>query len=293
MGSGGVGGYYGARLAADGNEVIFIDRGAHRDAMERLGLRVVSPVGELHIPAPEVLRDPASAGFCDYVLFCVRAADTEVAARVIGPLIAHDTAVLSLQSGVHGLNRLRELLGDRFVMGGFAGLTAEIVDPGVIRAWSGTDRLVFGELDGGDSWRQECLLAACIGAGIEARIASDIHHDIWQNFVLETALAATTVAYRCSIGEVLHDHGTLFESLIREGVEVAMAQRSDSQPVREESMMALARSMSPTAKTAALIDRERGRPTELEHLLDAIVRLGSQTGVATPETRRMQLALQR
>ncbi len=292
MGSGGAGGYFGARLAADGNEVIFIDRGEHRDAIASRGLRLLSPGGSLHIESPELFHDPASAGFCDFVLFCVRASDTEAATRIIESLLAHDTAILCLQSGVDGMARLRELFGDRFVMGGFAGLTAEIAEPGVIREHSGAARLVFGELDGGDSWRQECFQSACIGAGIDGSVSTDIHRDIWRNFVLETALTATTVAHRCSIGEVLHEHRGQFETLIEEGIEVAAACGIDLKTDGGESIAALAQSMQPGAKTAALIDLERDRPTELEALLGATIRLGARLSVPTPESRRLYGALQ-
>ena len=102
MGAGAVGGYFGARLAADGNEVIFIARGGHKEAMRQNGLKVFSPLGDVAIAAPEVMDDPAEIGLCDVILFCVKLWDVDAAAETIKPLISHDTCVVPLQNGGHG-----------------------------------------------------------------------------------------------------------------------------------------------------------------------------------------------
>lgn len=212
MGSGAVGGCLGVRLAADGNEVIFIDRGRQREAIEAGGLKLLAPEGELRVHPATVHRDPVGTGFCDFVLFCVAPQDTEAAARIIAPLLAHDSAILCLQHGIEGTARLRAIFGDGFVLGGFVELAAEQAAPGVVRQRSRAVGLVFGELDGVASWRQECLLAACQSAGIDTRVSPDVWRELWQHFVLEAALAAADPPReRC------------FEAMMAEGLAVAAA----------------------------------------------------------------------
>ena len=127
VGAGGVGGYFGARLAAAGHEVAFIARGPHRRAMEQKGLRILSSKGDLHIAAPRVHEDPGAAGPCDFVLLCVKMADTAAAAEAIGPILADGAAVVSLQNGVEAEDMLAAVLGRPSVMGGVAYIASHIV----------------------------------------------------------------------------------------------------------------------------------------------------------------------
>ena len=183
MGAGGVGGYFGARLAAAGDEVAFIARGAHKDAMKANGLKVRSPLGDVHLEAVEVMDDPDDVGLCDIILFCVKLWDVEAAAETIRPLLSNDTCVAPIQNGVSVTAALSRLLGVKHVIGAVTQISASIEAPGVIRHHGDFARLIFGELDGSDSWRTECLEAACASAGIEARVSKTIEVDIWEKFV--------------------------------------------------------------------------------------------------------------
>ena len=225
VGAGGVGGYFGARLAADGNDVVFIARGAQRQAMADKGLKVLSERGDIHIEKPQLFSDPLEAGLCDLILFCVKLWDTEEAARLIKPLLAHDTAVISLQNGVTAEETLARVLGPQHVLGGIAQISATIAEPGVIRHTGNFARLVFGELDGLPSWRQECLLSACIGAEIEAETSSDIKTELWRKFVMLAPLAGAACFHRCSVGELLSapERHRLFDALVEETAALARA----------------------------------------------------------------------
>jgi 2-dehydropantoate 2-reductase len=284
VGAGGVGGYFGARLAADGNDVTFVARGAHRDAMERRGLKVVSPLGDLHIERPQLHDDPLTTGLCDIALVCVKLWDTEAAAELIKPMLAHDTAVVSLQNGVTAERTLTEILGERHVLGGVAQIAARIAEPGVIEQTGRFARLVFGELNGQSSWRQECLLSACIGAAIDAAAAPDIAVEIWKKFVFLAPLAGATCFYRGPIGEVLADPARrgVLESLVGETVAVARAEGVALSPETEARVMERLGGLPAEMKASMLHDLEAGRRLELDWLNGAVVRLGRELGVATP-----------
>ena len=166
-GAGGVGGYFGGRLAQAGAEVHFIARGAHLQALREHGLRVRSVKGDFEVQAPAT-DDPADVGPCDFVLFCVKTFDTDAAAARLGPLVGDGTAVVSLQNGVENEESSPGRSGEDHVMGGAAFIFAEIAEPGVIVHSGGPASITFGELDGRASQRARRLLAWCEQAGFGA-----------------------------------------------------------------------------------------------------------------------------
>ena len=133
VGSGGVGGYFGARLAASGADVAFVARGAHLDAMRTRGLRLESPKGDLHLPHVNATDDTSTVGAVDIVLFAtVKLYDAESAAAVLPPLLAADTAVVPLQNGVDAVATVARVVGPAHAAGGAAYISAVVSEPGVI-----------------------------------------------------------------------------------------------------------------------------------------------------------------
>ena len=177
-GAGGVGGYFGARLARAGAEVHFIARGAHLHALREHGLRVRSVKGDFQVPA-QVTDDPADIGPCQFVLFCVKTFDTDAAAARLGPLVGDETAVVSLQNGVENEEKLARAVGEDHVMGGAAFIFAGIAEPGVIVHGGGPASITFGELDGRASQRARRLLAWCEQAGFQAELSASIKTVLW------------------------------------------------------------------------------------------------------------------
>ncbi len=285
MGSGAVGACLGVRLAADGNEVVFIDRGPHREAIQAEGLRVVAPELDLHVHPAWVHADPASTGFCDFILFCVWPGDTAQAASVVSPLIAHDSAVLCLQHGIDGSELVREQFGDAHVLGGFVELAAHRVQPAVVRQESSRLKVVFGELDGQATWRQECLLAAFLSAGIQARVSGDIQRETWCNFAFQTALAASVAVRRSRNGDARGDarawaaqHG-LFDTLFAEGRAVAAAGSCAlGSPTTPETPADARRAASESAAFVSLDAAHR----EARSLLASMMRAARRFGVSAP-----------
>jgi 2-dehydropantoate 2-reductase len=293
VGAGGVGGYFGARLAADGNDVVFIARGAHRKAMTESGLKVLSPRGDILIEKPQLFDDPAATGLCDIILFCVKLWDTEEAAELVKPLLAHDTAVVPLQNGVVAVERLSEILGRQHLLGGVARIASVIEAPGVIRHSGTVARLIFGELDGLPSWRQECLLSACIGAGIDAQVADDITTEIWRKFVMLAPLAGAACFHRCPIGELpaVPERRALFEALVAETAAVARAKGAALGPATEVQVDQALDKFPPEMKPSMLHDLEAGRRLELAWLNGEVVRLGQELGIDTPANAKVVAAL--
>src|SRR4051794_39421318 len=137
MGTGGVGGFFGAKLAQGGHDVAFVARGRHLAALREHGLRVRSATGDMHVAQPRVTDDPATLTPVDAVLFAVKLWDTEAAARQVRPLLTKGGVVVPFQNGVESIERIGAVIGPEYVMGGVAYIAATIAEPGVI-AHTGT-----------------------------------------------------------------------------------------------------------------------------------------------------------
>ena len=201
MGTGGTGGYFGAKLARAGEDVTFVARGAHLEAIRAHGLRVKSAIdGEWVVQAPVVERldglPPA-----DLVLFCVKSFDTDSAGEAIKPVVGPGTGVLPVLNGVDNVEKLERILGPGHVMGGVAQVLATIESPGVI-SHRFLGRLIFGEMDGRESERARAFLQACERAGIQAEISSTMLRALWEKYVLIAAQAGMTALTRQPAGVV-------------------------------------------------------------------------------------------
>jgi len=288
VGAGGVGGYFGGRLAAAGADVHFLARGAHLDALRATGLRIESPKGNVHLPRVNATSDPAAIGRSDIVFFTVKLYDTDSAIAALEPLLGSDTAVVPFQNGVDSVGALTRAIGPGHTAGGTAYIAAVIVEPGLIRHTS-MDSLFFGEVDGRASPRLERLLDACRAAGFSSTLSRDINVDIWTKFVRLSAFSGMTTVTRCPIGPIVSDPA-LFAMLceaLKEAYAVARARGIDvpSSVVDENAVRKGYAATPPEAKSSMLQDLERGRPLELPWLSGAVVRLGEEVGVPTPTHR--------
>jgi 2-dehydropantoate 2-reductase len=293
IGAGGVGGYFGAKLAQSGCEVNFVARGAHLAAMRQNGLRVESQLGGLHLPSVNVSDDPAAFGAPDYVFLAVKLWDTEPAVRTLAKIMASDTAVLSFQNGVQKDDVLRKILGERAVMGGVAYIGAEIARPAVIRHTGTMQRLVLGEFDGSRSQRAAALLEACTRAGIDAEISADVRRAIWEKFVFIVGLSALTSATRKTIGPVRGNARTraLLLEIMKETVAVGRAHGVNLPEDFAEKRLAFVDSLPAEMTSSMHNDLEAGKRLELDWLSGGVVELGKPVNVPTPMNRAVSAIL--
>jgi 2-dehydropantoate 2-reductase len=293
LGAGGVGGYFGARLAADGNDVTFVARGAHAAAMREQGLQVLSPAGDLHLHPVKLHEDWRTTGLVDIVLVAVKMYDLADAAATIKPLLTIDTAVVPFQNGVEAQAILEQALGKRYVCGGAAYIASSIEAPGVIRHIGKGARMVFGEPRDSQSWRLETLEAACRGAGIDCLLSPEIDVEVWKKFVFLAPFAGITCFGRTTIGAVREDPmlWPRFMAMVEEAVAVARARGVALPEDTAEERIGLARKLPTEMKSSMLHDLEAGRRLELDWLTGAVLRLGAEAGVATPVSAAVYDAL--
>jgi 2-dehydropantoate 2-reductase len=288
MGSGGVGGFYGGRLAHAGYDVTFVARGSHLHALRENGLLIENEAqGDIHVPRVRVTDDPASAGRADLVLVGVKLWDTEAAARAIKPIIGPDTGVLSVQNGVIKDDILRRELGASNLMGGVAYVGTTIARPGVIRQTGTLQRLVFGEYDGHRSARAEGFLEALLKAGIQAELSTDIRKTIWEKYVFLVGLSGATSTIRLPIGPIRSNPRTraFLLDLMKETVAVGRAHGVNLPPDYAEQRLAFADTVAAHMTSSLYHDLERGNRLEVEWLSGGVVQLGEVVGVPTPMNR--------
>jgi 2-dehydropantoate 2-reductase len=287
MGAGGLGGYFGARLAAAGNDVAFVARGAHLAAIRQDGLRVSSARGDLHLRDVVATDDPSTLAPADVVMISVKLWDTEAAAEAVMPLVRPGTAVVSFQNGVSKDATLTRILGREAVIGGVGQIGVVVGSPGVIAHTGTMAKLTFGELDNRRSARVEALLAACTAAGIDAEIAEDINLAIWQKFAFLVGMSASTASMRSNLGPIRANPQTL-AFLHDVTQEVVVVGRALGVPLAEDfadQRMAMIQTLPPQMTASMQGDLARGNRLELPWLSGAVVEMGRQVGVPTPLNR--------
>jgi 2-dehydropantoate 2-reductase len=284
VGTGGVGGAFGAALAKAGADVTFIARGAHLAVMKSTGLRIEGGRGETHLVPTQATDDPADIGQVDIVLFCVKLWDVESAGALIKPLVGPATAVIPLQNGIDAPERLIPILGREAVMGGVAQISASIVRPGVIAQVGTFMRMIFGELDGRRSRRGEEFLALCGKAGFDATLSEQIQTELWMKFIVLATNAGLTAATRQPIGQLRDDPDIrpIFIAAIKEVIELGRAAKIALPADAFDRTLAFLGHVPAAMKASMALDLERGNRLELPWLNGKVVELGQKLGVPTP-----------
>jgi len=283
FGSGGVGGYFGGRLAAAGEDVTFLARGAHLTAMQKEGLHIASPLGDLHLPSVQATDRPQAIGPVDVVLFTVKLYDVDASAATLSPLIGPDTVVITLQNGVDAMDMVAKHVGADHVAGGAAYIVVVIDKPGHLRH-TAAQQLVFGERDSRRSDRLVAFEQAGIRAGFQAKASTDVQSLLWTKFVRLATWSGMTTATRSPMG-VVRDTPETYDMMIaaiEEAIAVGTAKGVKFPPDLMESTINQIKTFPAASKSSMLEDFERGRRLELPWLSGAVVRIGKEVGVPTP-----------
>ena len=285
MAAGAVGGYFGARLAAAGHDVVFFARGAHRDVLKRDGLKIESVLGDLHLPKVEVSDDPATVAPVDIVLFAVKLWDTETAAQSLKPVVGPDTRVITVQNGIDAVERIEPILGAGRVVPGLAQIATVIAAPGVVRHTSKFALIRCGHSDRHADPPLSAFVQAAQNGGIDITLSDDVDVDLWNKFVFLSALAGITATTRLPFGPLKADPDTraFFHDLLREVSAVGRAKAVALPADFADKALAFAdATLPPEMKASMAHDLERGNRLELDWLSGKVVELGRALGVPTP-----------
>jgi 2-dehydropantoate 2-reductase len=287
LGSGAVGGYYGAKLARAGHDVTFVARGAHLKAIRDRGLEIRSPaLGSFTVRA-KAEQDTASVGVVDTVLVAVKAYDNSTALPLVRPMLGPETAVLTLQNGVDSIHELAGQIGEAAVLGGTTYIATALAEPGVIEQTGTHRRIVFGEVFGRlprVSDRVNAIHEALAGADIQAEAVGDGRVPIWEKFIFLVSLAGFTGAARLPIGPIWHD--AFIRAQFLDGCrEIERVARAEGVPVAPDVIDRIGtyiEAIPGTMRSSLLIDLSQGKRIEVEALHGAVVRRAKKAGIKAP-----------
>ncbi len=284
LGAGGVGGYFGGRLAAAGHEVSFVARGEHLAALRRDGLAVESVAGDFSVSPVRATDDTAEVGEVDYVLLGVKTWQLEPAIASLKPLIGPETAVVTTQNGVEAPHQVADAVGLEAVLPGAVEVIAFLDGPGRVRHIGGAGKLTFGEWDSRPSRRVERLRGALQESGLVASVATDIWAALWSKFLALGSVGAIATLADAPYGVLRTRPGTrqLILDSMAEIQQVATASGVDLPADAVDNTVAFLDSLPEAGTTSLQRDINAGRPSELEAWTGAVVRIGRQVGVPTP-----------
>jgi 2-dehydropantoate 2-reductase len=290
FGAGGVGGYFGGKLAQAGEEVIFIARGKHLKAIQQSGLRVDSPKGDFHILPTQVVADPEAAGVVDCVLVGVKAWQVTEAARAMRPMVGKQTVIVPLQNGVEAPGELAAVLGREHVLGGLCKIASQIIEPGHVRHMGLEPYVAFGEIN---EWRSaqpftgegaKRLREAFSRAGVRAETPEDIQAAMWEKFLFIAAISGVGAVTRVAVGEVRSLAGSrrMLEQVMEEIQAVARTRGVRLGEDVVSRTMAFVDGLPTGSQPSMMRDILEGKPSELEYQNGAVVRMGQASGTPTP-----------
>ncbi|MDH3318831.1 MAG: 2-dehydropantoate 2-reductase [Betaproteobacteria bacterium] len=292
MGAGGVGGYFGGRLAQAGHEVSFVARGKHLEAIKAKGLTLKSVLGDTTVKV-RASEDPAELGQAEVVLFAVKLWDTESAAERIRPLLEKGGVVIPFQNGVESIERVGKVLGAERVIGGAAYIAGRIGEPGVIVQTGAMARLRFGPVLPAQKKAAEAFLAACKQAKIDAELTDDIVSVLWEKFVLLVSVSATTTVTRKTLGVVRADPDLrwLLEACMRETWALGRKRGAKLADDLVEKTLGFVDGLPAEMRASMAADLEAGGKLEAPWLSGAVARMSREAGLEAPANRAVFAAL--
>jgi len=284
MATGGVGGYYGGLLAQAGQDVTFIARGAHLQAIREKGLHIKSVHGDFQIMPAKATDNPSEVGPVDVILFVTKTHQTDEAAKLIKPMVGRDTVIISLQNGIDAADRIGAATGREHMLGGATWLSAAIEAPGLIGQYSQFRRIVLGEFNGRTTPRLNMLYSTLQSTGATVEVSDNILKVLWTKFVFIAPVMAMGSLTRVTFGEYrsVPEARAVLTEAISEVAAVAQARGVTLDTDVVEKTLAFIDSSAPGIKPSMQRDVESGKPSELESMIGVVVRMGAEHNVSTP-----------
>lgn len=284
MGSGGLGGYIGGRLAHSGQDVTFIARGAQLAALQGRGLTVRSHYGDFSLDTVNATDNPAQVGPVDLILFCVKSYSAPGAAEQMMPMVGPETAIIPVLNGVDHIEMLQAMVGREHLLGGVCIISAHLVEPGRVEQVGPAHGLLFGELNGELSERCMVFQQVLAETGIEAAAIPDIVARMWWKMTAMCGLFGvySVVRGNNAVVSAVPETRSLVLRAVGEALAVAQAQQIPVPDSVIDEVDAAIDNMPPTYQPSMKVDLEQGRRIELEAVNGFISRLGKTLGVPTP-----------
>jgi len=283
-GTGGVGGYFGARMAQAGNTVTFIARGKHLEAIQKKGLQLNSPKGDCLVFPANATSDISKVTDIDLILVCVKSWQLAEAAEKIRPVLSENAMVISLLNGVNNAEILTSFIAKKHLLGGLCKVVSKIDDYGIINHISFEPTIVFGEFNNVKTERSLSLEKLFLKAGITTKLADNIQTEIWAKFLFITTISGIGALTRATIGEiiVLPQLREIMRRTAEEIVAVAIAKGVYLSDDLVEQQFKMIDSQPYNTTSSLQRDMMEGKPSELEAQNGTIAKMGIELGIPTP-----------
>jgi 2-dehydropantoate 2-reductase len=296
IGTGGIGGFFGGKLAKSGEDVCFIARGAHLNAMKKAGLQINSTEGSFRIPPGKMTDTLLEIGPCEVILFCVKSYDTETAARQLKPILASESVIISLQNGVDNEEKIQRNIQRGTVYGGVANIYSTITAPGVVTETGGPKMIEFGPLRHPrvvKDQRGKAILNAFLKTGIRAELTDDVHTAIWKKFIFISAVAGLTCFTRLTLGEILAVKETraLLTDAMGEVEAIAKAAQANIEQGYIKMIFEKLNKHDNNTRSSLYHDLTHEKPLEIEALSGMVIQYGERFGISTPIHKTIYAAL--
>jgi len=293
FGTGGVGGYFGGRLAHAGEDVTFIARGEHLRAIKANGLKIDSRDGDFVVFPARATDDIGSVAEIDLVILGVKTWQVPEAARALKPFVRANTTVLPLQNGVDAVPQLVNEIGSDKVIGGLCRIVSYVVEPGHIRHAGFVPSIVIGELDNRRTHRIVSIYELFRRAGLEITIAADIQVALWMKFLFIASFSGVGAVANVPAGRLRSDPKWRAQILaaMKEIYELAHARSIKLPPDSIDNVMAAVDGLPEDATSSMQRDIAAGKPSELDSQNGAVVRMAQESGVDVPTHAFIQQTL--
>jgi 2-dehydropantoate 2-reductase len=286
IGAGGVGGYFGGKLAAAGNDVTFVARGQHLKAIQSGGLTVKSIYGDFRVQPAKAVEDIGSIGKTQLIILGVKAWQVKDVSKKLNVILDDDTVVMPLQNGVSAIEEIAESIEEKNIIGGSCRIISKVEAPGVINHMGIAPTIVFGELNNQTTQRIQRIKDIFDAAAIESFIPRDIQAEIWKKFI-SICISGLGAITRSTYGEMreVEESRTLIRELLTEIYNVAIAAGVSLKEDLVEKIMDVVDRMPYNSTSSLIRDVMEGRPSEIEYQNGTVVKLGLKFGVPTPVNR--------
>ena len=284
VGTGGIGGYLSVKLTKAGYKVANIARGKHLNAIQKNGLRLIKSNVTENV-RPWISTDkPETVGKVDFVIFGVKGDSLHDAAKLCSHLLHNDSVVIPFLNGVEASDRLLKFFPEKNVANGLAQVSTTIAEPGVIEQTGDFANFIFAERDSSSSMRIDALRKAMITAGLNAPVTDDIERDVWEKFVMFSAMSGVTAAARVTIGQIVESPNLkeLFINVMKETTEVGRANKINLHESLELKIWERVSKLPANVRASTAIDLEKGLPLEIEWVSGAVRRLAKKVNLDAP-----------
>lgn len=284
FGIGGVGGYFGGKLAQAGFNVTMIARGKHLEAINKNGLEVESINGDFTVQPYLATDDLAEVPTPDLVILGVKSWQIQEVANRLKSIISAETMILPLQNGANNVEKLLEILPKKNILAGLCHIVSFVERPGKIKHVSFEPRITFGEIDNSNSERIQRLKSVFEKAGITNFNPENIQLEIWKKFLFITTISGLGGLTRVSI-EKIRESKYLYDLLLKTAQEIKLVANAKGIPLAEEHLekaFEIIQNQPPGTTASTQRDIMAGRPSELENFNGFIVKEAEKLGIATP-----------